>query len=154
MNFKHKVQNSPMGLPRENEFFKMQEIEECKANNKAIDIYLEEFEKRYKVKFIFGNQDSLILKDIVKATGERAGGIIRAYFKNDDPWFIKHAHSIDVLKKNLNVLNASLGDKKHGSTKKLLLKDLITCSKCQKYFEWEFTVPEVFNLEPVCDECS
>lgn len=87
------------------------EIELTLGLSTAVDVYAMEYERRYKVKPIGGNEqaDRLILKDLIRKTGlDHTCDLIKLYLKMNEPWFLTKAHSLKVLRENLDLVNSKL----------------------------------------------
>ena len=102
-------------------------------------LYTECFFLRYQINPISppDNSDQTILKDLMKQIGAvRLADVIRHYFKMNDPWYVQHAHSLSVLKRSLNAVNASTPHKS-ASTSHVgkEIQEIFYCDDCFVAFE-------------------
>lgn len=131
-------------------------------SNAVMTAYREAYFTRYRTQPIAQSisLEITIIKDITRAVGhERAKSIMRHYLKmnGNEEWFTKRGHTLDVLKQNLNLVNASLGASSTvgGYNPKVVVN--MRCPRCNTFFDLTGPINEVAAdayLRPCapCDE--
>lgn len=135
------------------------DVFEITTKNALLDLYEEEFKKKYKTKPVYAANDypAKAMLDIVKNAGDSASDLIRHFFKMNDPWFERTGHSIDTLKKSIPAINASLGklEAKPQQGQDLKIMKQIICDKCTTYFPWTGMVSVYTSkVEMLCERCK
>ena len=138
------------------------EVEIMLGLTTAIDIYVAEYEKRYKVKPVFQNKgaDETVLKDLIRAIGlDKTCDAIRTYLKMSEPWFLTKGHSLKVLQDNINVVNAKAAKTPSqtgkGAVRVLIQKERVFCDKCHAPAtkDWVGTVEDL-QKPRFCETCQ
>lgn len=134
------------------------EMEIKKSEDRLTDLYIQAYEKRYGIKPVLANNgsDHTILKDLVRQLGfSTISKLVPHYLEMDNEWFVKKAHSLPVLKNEINVVNADYG--MHASravspSQKMLVS--FPCDGCRK--NTAFAVPLNYNWEhkTLCRACG
>lgn len=135
------------------------EVRHQKDSDSIIEVYVEAYEKRYRVKPILAQNgvDRTVLSDLLRTLGlARLRAIIQHYLRMDNTWFVTKAHDLDTLKKNLNVVNSDLGIKqsKAPATTGLHIVTNLYCDNCQARYVATVAMNHNFDLRNLCKTCE
>lgn len=114
------------------------------------------FEGRYGQSPLLGPEDNTVFGWLAGVGGlERGRGIIQQYFKMDgnDGYFNKFAHSTYVLRQNVNLINAALGNKKNADPKGRQISIVSSCDGCFKYFNLIVPMTYDWDTRTTCPAC-
>lgn len=135
-------------------------VQEFEQANELIGVYKTEYVKRYKVEPVFSmnRSDHQTLSEILKSLGyERSVMAIKQYLKmnGENDWFTKRGHSIDVLKKDLNIVNAAIQkqighEPRHG----IPIELNFSCDECHQYFRLHCDASSSFKARILCPACQ
>ena len=138
---------------------RLDSVREFEEANKLIEVYKAEYIKRYKVEPIFSmnRSDHQTLAEILKSLGyERSVMAIKQYLKmnGSNDWFTKKGHSLDVLKKDLNLVNAAIQktishEPRHG----IPIELNFSCDNCFNYFKLRCDASHSFKSKILCPDC-
>lgn len=135
-------------------------VKEFEQANELVEVYKTEYVKRYKVEPVFSmnRSDHQTLSEVLKLLGyERSVMAIKQYLKmhGSNDWFTKKGHSLDVLKKDLNVVNAAIQKTITIEPREGFLIDLnFSCDQCFKYFRLTCDANNSFKARTICPECT
>lgn len=91
---------------------KLQATEEQIEFNTILNIYCNQYRRRFLTPPIFVNDSHLItIKNLKKAVGERAIELVQHYFTMKDEWFQKQGYSIECLLAKINLVQADYSKK-------------------------------------------
>lgn len=136
----------------------MQEVQELNAANAVLDEYRAAYRERYKTDPILNvGMASTIVRDIIRNAGvSRAKLIVRHYLKmsGNDEYFIKRGHTLDVLQRDINLVNANLGAGSTSPSKAIIIDTL--CPSCGQYFKMSGPAMEILprTHTVLCTSCE
>lgn len=132
----------------------MYEVELQDQAQALLDVYVEAYEKRYRVKpALRPAADTTSCKDLIRQIGfDKAVMVVRQYLKQNDKWFIQKAHGLDVLKSNLNVVITQL-PREVASPKSVKVRTDLSCDSCWKKFYADFVWVDLQEYFVRCPDC-
>lgn len=138
----------------------MREVEISREVNEAMDLYHDLYKRKYGVAPVIPNvgETNTIVRDLIRNVGlARTRQLIEQYLKmdGDNGWFSRHGHSLSVMKKNIEAVNAATGSgmKAGGPRQTLTMKIHLSCDKCFVYFDWIGT-DEQLDRTRLCPACK
>ena len=134
------------------------EVELTGNVNSLMEEFRAAYRERHGIDYICENIgiDSTILRDIIKFVGfSRAKILVKGYLKQsgDKEWFLRKGHTLQVLRDNLNAVNAAIGGARASSYRIRLESQ---CPHCQKYFYLNGDANEVCHNvhRTICETCE
>lgn len=111
------------------------EVQQQRDADRALEVYYRAYEKRYRTKPILSNNqsDSTIIRDLARQVGgKRLCELLEHYLQMDNEWFAKKAHSIEVFRTEINVVNSDYGLRatKHKTPSGARILSAVACDKC------------------------
>lgn len=117
----------------------LKEVEITRDAEAIREAYSEAFAARYHTPPFLEFDDGPVFSFLSKNFGkERGKKIAQHYVRMQDEWFLKNAHSAQVLKKNAAKVIADLGVWEHYRTsgRGLVIRCEVACDECGRYFQW------------------
>lgn len=134
------------------------EVELMLGLNQAMDLYMAEYERRYKVKPVLQNKfaDATVIKDLIRNIGlDKTCEAIKTYLKMNDDWFVKKCHSLKVLQDNINPVLAKLAKTPvHKPTKAFMVAHVTFCDKCKESFSHVYDANAIPDPPYYCQNCG
>lgn len=136
---------------RDNEVYAVQEQ---RFSQNLESYYLKCFNTKFKGEALITDEDRPVLVWLAKNLGIAKGEkVIEHYFRMSDDWFIQNAYSLIVLKKNVNKVLASMGNRTEPGGKGAKMQMPIACDKCFGYYNWEGYAAELEKAR-ICEKCK
>ena len=127
----------------------------------AMDIYMEEYEKRYKIRPVLQNQlaDQTVLKDLIRKVGlDQTTDLIRTYLRMQNPWFLTKGHSLKVLQDSVNLVLAQTAKTPQRGRRGIevhIQSYRLFCDKCGDPWKEDFIGDvEEFQKPRICEQCK
>jgi hypothetical protein len=123
----------------------------------AKEVYIAEYERRYKTQPVFINEqaDQTVIKDLIKKVGlDRLTDAIKIYLRMNDDWFVNKNHSLRCLQDNFGKVNAKLANAPARTSNELRVSSYYLCDKCKKTFAINWDGKNIFLPPYYCPKCA
>lgn len=135
-------------------------VQNQKAGDRVHSAYIQFFKERYGTEPIFDDlEDFSVFSWLARKVGEqKAHDLVQMYIimDGDNGWFIKNGHSLQILRKNINVVSAQLGlrsrNKFHSKHSNIWF--IAHCDKCLEQGMIICKPSQVTGWDHYCNECQ